>query len=38
MQRSKRPVLFVHITVIVRFHTATLDFVYMVSTVTETNT
>lgn len=37
MQRSKRPELFVHITV-VRFHTATLDFVYMVSTVTETNT
>lgn len=38
MQRSKGPVLFVHITVVVCFHTATLDFVYMVSTVTETNT
>lgn len=38
MQRSKGPVLFVHITVVVCFHTATLDFVYMVNTVTETNT
>lgn len=38
MQRSKGPMLFVHITVVVLFHTATLDFVYMVSTVTETNT